>query len=56
MKMNGKRCNCAMLLSKSHFAMFNFEFKNSFIYSVSLTLRYKIKTTHKNIFDHIFIK
>ena len=56
MKMNEKRCNCAMLVSKSHFAMFNFEFKNNFIYSVSLTLRYKIKTTHQNIFDHIFVK
>ena len=45
-----------MQLSKSHFAMFNFEFKNSYINYVSLTLRYKIKTTHKNIFDHIFVK
>ena len=56
MEMNVKIHNCAMFLSKSHLAIFNFEFKNSFIYSVSLTLRYKIKTTHKNIFDHIFVK
>jgi len=53
MKMNGKRCNYAMLISKSCFATFNFEFKNSFICSA---LRYKIKTAHKNISGHIFVK
>jgi len=57
-KMNGrKRYNCAMLLNKPHFAMFNFEFKNSVI-SFVILLRYKIKTAHKmtNISSHIFLK
>jgi len=53
-----KRCNCAMLLDKSHFACLVLNLKKKKLKMVLYLLRYKIKSSHKitNIFPHIFLK